>query len=323
MQQMLPPRSLWWGHPTNSEGHYDEDFGPRAPGQTVVATIGDSFSVGSVHHSLHFTTVAERSSGLRIDNYGAVSIGPREYLDILRLWVAPREPDLVVINLFIGNDLFTGRYSERAWIRSGRWLGPWLDRENALLWQVPRRTLLARAARPLLDYDKQPQVRLETRAELLEALPWMEDPALEPASFDRETFLGMERFRARDIGIAGDCAAVNELLAQMRTACGQAPLAVMLIPDELQVEDALWNELRARWPDLEPAERDRPQRLIGAFLAAEDIPYLDLLPVLRAQPPLEDGDRHLYHLQDTHFNARGNQVAGEALARFLRDELGR
>jgi hypothetical protein len=32
---------------------------------------------------------------------------------------------------------------------------------------------------------------------------------------------------------------------------------------------------------------------------------------------MADGRRHLNHLQDTHFNARGNQVAGEALARFV------
>jgi hypothetical protein len=32
---------------------------------------------------------------------------------------------------------------------------------------------------------------------------------------------------------------------------------------------------------------------------------------------MEDGRRHLYHLQDTHFNARGNEIAGRALARFV------
>jgi len=34
---------------------------------------------------------------------------------------------------------------------------------------------------------------------------------------------------------------------------------------------------------------------------------------------MADGLRHLYHRRDTHFNARGNRAAGEALARFLRN----
>jgi hypothetical protein len=49
---------------------------------------------------------------------------------------------------------------------------------------------------------------------------------------------------------------------------------------------------------------------------------LDLPPPLRAVPPLADGRRHLYHLRDTHFNARGNRAAGWALAEFVRGLLG-
>jgi hypothetical protein len=33
---------------------------------------------------------------------------------------------------------------------------------------------------------------------------------------------------------------------------------------------------------------------------------------------MADGQRHLYQLQDTHFNVRGNDVAGKAIADFLR-----
>jgi hypothetical protein len=39
---------------------------------------------------------------------------------------------------------------------------------------------------------------------------------------------------------------------------------------------------------------------------------------LTAVPPLPDGDRHLYLLRDTHWNARGNDAAGKALAPFVR-----
>ena len=42
---------------------------------------------------------------------------------------------------------------------------------------------------------------------------------------------------------------------------------------------------------------------------------------MRAVEPLEHGRRHVYHLRDSHFNAAGNRVAGEALAAFLAERL--
>jgi hypothetical protein len=45
------------------------------------------------------------------------------------------------------------------------------------------------------------------------------------------------------------------------------------------------------------------------------------LPILRAAPPWTDGKKHFYHLRDTHFNARGNEIAGKALGEFLKPFL--
>jgi hypothetical protein len=91
-------------------------------------------------------------------------------------------------------------------------------------------------------------------------------------------------------------------------------LAFVLIPGEFQVDDTLWHAMVQQSPQL--IDRDRPQRLIQAWMAARGRPVLDLLPLLRAVPPLQDGRPHVYHLQETHFNARGNAVAGRALAHF-------
>ncbi len=90
----------------------------------------------------------------------------------------------------------------------------------------------------------------------------------------------------------------------------------MLIPDEFQVDDALWSAIEARAQA--PLDRDRPQRLLNAWLAENSFEVLDLLPHLRAEPPLDDGRPHLYHRADTHFNARGNDATARALAEFLR-----
>jgi hypothetical protein len=91
---------------------------------------------------------------------------------------------------------------------------------------------------------------------------------------------------------------------------------VMLIPDEFQVEDQLWQSIQAQVQ--QPLERARPQRLLNEWLKQHNFPTLDLLPVLRAVAPLGDRRKHVYHERDTHFNARGNEACAQALAEFLK-----
>ena len=149
--------------------------------------------------------------------------------------------------------------------------------------------------------------------------PWVDDPALEEPSLSEQVYLELETSRAL---VA--CAAappglelLRGALGEARRAAGEVPLAVLLIPDEFQVEDPLWDEIVARVGS-RTLERDRAQRTIGACLDELGIPYLDLLPALRAVEPGADGRRHLYHARDTHLNARGNRVVAGALAEFLR-----
>ena len=102
---------------------------------------------------------------------------------------------------------------------------------------------------------------------------------------------------------------------------GEIPLAVVIIPDEFQVEDWLWSTMKDGWQVGDNLDRDQPQRILTNFLGSAGVPTLDLLPIFRNHPEMEDGKRHLYHLFDTHLNARGNEVAGQALAEFLAELL--
>ena len=317
-RQVLRPGSLWHGFEVNADGHYDEPFEAAATGERVVATVGDSFSIGLVHHALHYTTVAEGSTGLRIDNYGAPGIGPLEYLDLIRLVVAPRRPDLVVVSLYVGNDMHTHRPGGG---RDLPRLATWLDRPNLLVYQVPRRKLRARGQLTGQVFNESSEAFADVE-EYRVASPWVDDPLRERPTFDAETYLAMVHGKVRTLGLRANGIGPLNAIDRMRAACAPAPLAVMLIPDEFQVEDGLWDEVCERWPELAGIERDRPQRLLLEGLSERGVPCLDLLPVLRGVPPLDDGDRHLYHLRDTHWNARGNRVAGEALATFLEGLLG-
>jgi hypothetical protein len=155
-------------------------------------------------------------------------------------------------------------------------------------------------------------------AEVERRLPWLLDPLHEPPTLSVERFAYVETTRA-EITLpekAGEYRPALDELERLRTAAGTIPVAFLLIPDEFQVEDAPWRDVE--WVGIAArADRDLPQKIVGRWLEEHGIPYVDLLPLLRAVPVLEDGSRHVYHLRDTHWNARGNRVAGEALAELI------
>ncbi|MGQ0554119.1 MAG: hypothetical protein ACT4PU_12975 [Planctomycetota bacterium] len=319
------------GGRVNSLRHFDEEFQAKQPGVPLAASIGDSFSTGIVPLPYHFTSVAERVLGRgAIHNFGVPGLGLEGYLYLLREEALPLRPDVVLVNVFIGNDLAEGLRHGREPSGAGRWL----DRNQLLLLSVPRRLLRLSREPALAGLSAElapesapepvqepalPTNALSTPADFERLQPWLADPARELPAFTEQRFVSVERERARaacDPADPPDWRRIEELLLELRASCGETPFAVMLIPDEFQVEESVWELVRSG-PGGEALERDLPQRRLTAWLAEQGIPCLDLLPILRAVPPRPDGLR-LYHLRDTHFNARGNAAAGEALAEFLR-----
>lgn len=300
------PGAEHYGFPVNAHGCYDAPFAEPGPARgPVVAVIGDSFSASVVPHAFHYTTVAEHELDAAVWNVGWAALGPAEYRYLLANVVLPLRPDAVVVALFLGNDLaetppFAG---------FDRTLAGWLDRGNVRLLEVPRR-LFARGGA---------DVGLRRLGDLAAAQAWLHDPAREPGSFTADAFLALEVSRART-ACDPDLPRLPALLAEleaMRALCGDVPFALLLIPDECMVEDALWQRVVAAWPEgaPPPARHVLRDRLV-AWCDGAGVPCLDLLPALRAVAPWRDGDRRLYLLRDTHWNVRGNAVAGEALAPF-------
>ena len=94
-------------------------------------------------------------------------------------------------------------------------------------------------------------------------------------------------------------------------------LVVILIPDEFQVNDALYEKLILKNKGMAKFERQSPQQRIRAYGNKNDIPVLDLLPALLEA----EKDGRTYHLRDTHWNALGNRIAGGEVASFLLQHL--
>jgi hypothetical protein len=268
---------------------------------------------------------------------GVPAIGPPEYLDLMQREALPLDPDLVVINVFVGNDIaFLGRdvYGTESWLRN------LLDRESLLVANVPQRVWKLRRERAELDLESRTRAaggpgadadapegpahehqRIEDREELLRQLPWLSDPLLDPPQMSTRNYMGVELARARELCASGPefFAPFFRVMEETARQAGPGKLAVLLIPDEFQVEDELWRTVVEALGD--GLERDRPQRWIAAWCEERGIPCEDLLPRLRALPAYPDGWRHAYRTQETHFNAIGNRVAGEGLAALVQRSL--
>ena len=64
-------------------------------------------------------------------------------------------------------------------------------------------------------------------------------------------------------------------------------------------------------------DRDHPQKAIARVCTARGIRFLDLLPALRRG----DAEGRTYHLRDTHWNARGNRIAGESIGSWVSKQV--
>jgi hypothetical protein len=278
----------------NRLGYPGRDFvRERRPGVRRIAALGDSFAVGpAVPFADNYLTVLEGSlDGVEVYNFGVSGAGPREYRTILEKDVWVHQPDLVLLSLFVGNDI-----TEE--LATPRHLDP---RQHALYLLCERgyRLLRERLRRPI-ESDS-PTVRVTA-------------PALSP-----QTFREVEARRLAVCVTPVEPAmekkwqrALGHLDALVRSCQGRSvPLAVVLIPDEFQVNPAVLAEAVAE-AGLEPerVDLDMPQRRLHAFFAERGVPCLDLLPAFSGVPDA-------YALRDTHWNARGNRLAAGRIREWV------
>jgi hypothetical protein len=317
------PGRFRFGYPINPDGFVDGDLAAAPRPAHLVACIGDSFSVAVVPHDRHFTTVAERDfDGVEVYNIGVVAAGPCEYRRMIERYARPLAPDLIVIALFLGNDVVDAHR------RGSNALAAWFDWNSMLVVQVPRRTwLLSRErdqATMIAEVNSRnsaftiPGTLALPPEEVTRRLPWLDDPKREPQVMSPERFQFVESTRAQDIVrvVESDYRDLIASIDELRAAAAPTPLAFLLIPDEFQVEDELWGEVEGDLGDSQHL-RTLPQKIVREELERRGLPFADLLPELRAVEPLSDGRLHVYHLRDTHFNSRGNAVAGHALAELI------
>jgi hypothetical protein len=99
-------------------------------------------------------------------------------------------------------------------------------------------------------------------------------------------------------------------------------LAVVLIGGPEQVYPQQWQQTIAGNPEMQALTWDleAPNRRLNEFLARENIPHLDLLPVFRQAAARPDA-LPLHFRHDGHWTVAGHKLAAQAMSDFLQQKV--
>jgi hypothetical protein len=294
--RLTPGQDYGDGLRGNSLGYPGPDFQrARRPGVMRIAALGDSFAVGPAvaFADNYLTRLQSAWPGVEVYNFGVSAAGPREYRAILQRDVWAFQPDLVLVSIFVGNDITETLATPRAMdprqlslylLVTRGWL---LTRENC---RQPSGLGGAKPAR-LPPPGLSPKLFREVEARRLAVCLKVPPPSLE------------KKWRR-----------ALDHLRDMVTDCRrrQVPIAMVLIPDEFQVNSAVLADALAEAQMSRPAlDLELPQRRLAAFFQQQAVPCLDLLPAFRGQPDT-------FAPRDTHWNVRGNRLAASQIAAWLK-----
>jgi len=275
----------------NSLGFPDQEFvQAKKTGTRRIAALGDSFSVGvCVPYEDNYLTLLEALlPQTEVYNFGVSSTGPREYRVLLAQEGWKYQPDMVLVPLFLGNDILEPiavpellRFNPDA-----LYVELLARRGYRLLREYGRRPGAGKLYGPLSD-----EGYLELASRHLSICRKVDSPTEQ----QRWAF-ALEQLR----GLFADCRA------------HRVPVRVLLLPDEVQIsKDLQARALKVRGWQAGDIDASLPNRRLLQFCANEQVPCLDLLPVFEQAGPAA------YEPNDSHWNKLGNRLAAEAVAEWL------
>jgi hypothetical protein len=294
-----------------------------------ILSFGDSFCHSIVKYPFSYHGVAAAiltktfpGRTFRIVNFGEPSSSFYQYLKSMANWTGQVEADAVVVNVFLGNDITDvalGDVPDDTAIN--RVFGTnFVDVQTGRkrLCAVPRKYWLR-----MIDYACALYITWKEGCYVLRDIPEPYTFTLGPlgegdfARTMRREALVAQPANCRNLTLGwqalADLARGLSRLGRMR----HLRVAIMLSPGEIMVEPALWREVAHRFKlDAKDFDPDLPARLAKHIIAtvAPDVPVLDLTPVFRCAAAAGESE---YYPSETHWNANGNKLAGQALARFV------
>lgn len=315
---------------TNSFGLLGEEISrTKPPGVFRIALLGDSYVEGiQVAHEDRMTTrlqqkLRERGIQAEVLNFGLSGFGTANQLFQLERRVFTFEPDLVILAFYPGNDYWDNRPERAAGHGFIRYTlddagEPVFDEtlfQEAAERARQRQTAAFARLRSWLGVHSAlvRLVRLAQRLCTVEGPPDFVTPAdLAP--------LLPEPLPA----FAEMIPLTHALIRQMAKACRQRGVGFFLVQltMPIQVDPQMWQEALRHYPGLDIT---LPDRRLGEFAAAENIPYLGLYPDFAAFQQTHGVFLHGFgptpgYGHWGHFNETGHDLAATLIARGLVEE---
>ena len=291
-----------------------------------ILCLGDSFTDATVgvpyadvwHDRLEKHLNQGREREFEVFALGVPGVGPSFSLRVWQFEQAYIQPDLVILALFVGNDITDEqgyrpqRLADMASARACYTLR--LVQNLSRVWeqrQLGRDVLLDLSAR---------ETHERGGIDLGGMWPAEKYPGDEDAYLNRKKrFLYWLRYDRREqfstyLDVVRDV--LYRFSAEVRNS--GSDFMVMIIPDEFQVSVPLRTrslEFSGRVAD--EIDVDSAQRYLREVLERAQIPYLDLLPIFRETGP----DSRFYLENDGHWNIEGNHGAARMLATYIKKGL--
>jgi len=303
------------GFQLNSKGFQDKEFTTQKPKETFrIIAIGDSFTFGVVPYENNFLTLLEdslkeKNSNLEILNMGIPSMGVREYLSLLVDEGLALNPDMLLVNIYIGNDISEANEKPK---ESPFITIRFLKYMNAYF-QVAK---------------KQPRFR--GGQENTQNLYKDDEVSMEDFKFEATQRLHFKVYLENKFVIKHlqpNFISVKKDLDTIKKICESKniKLLIALLPSETQVDsnlqrvnESMLNETHFRVFDsyenlVKSVNYSLPNILLRKELNDLNIDYIDLLDVFQ-----EKGKTmRLYKPKDTHWNIPGNKLAAETIYNYM------
>jgi hypothetical protein len=300
------PGSLLMGSRVNRSGFHDDDFFAAGERDLVVAVLADSFGQGAIPREHNFIDIAERIvttelagrfERVALHNLGVPAIGMSEYLWLLENEAEPLRPALVVLCVYVGNDIGGLKQVPRRYYCL----------QTLRIYELGARLLAV--GRELRAGGRVFETELPAPGAAEAPKIYGQVPPMSEAAFVAYATEHLEVFRAGAPATERRYRDFFEALDLFARRAGER-LLVLIIPDELQVDDSLWARLAGGAADPSAFHRELPQERIAAFCGQRGIDFVDVLAAER------EGQRtgNVYLFRDTHWNEKGNRIGGEALA---------
>lgn len=281
----------------NSRGYKDTEFQEKKEGSFRILALGDSFTFGNVPYSKSYIRLLEQKLNaetpeLEIVNLGLPGIGFREYLAILAREGIALEPDMLLLSLFVGDDILQSKarkYYSYSYLFSGL---------NTLIKE--RQQYQGRAYHSAGDYCD--TCRVSSEKDLMD--------------------LEKERLFLYQKGnklLTSHLTHTKYYLHKIMELCEQHNITpvVVLLPTVLQINTSLRNNVQSSFSETRMVEVDwqweQPNNLLAGYLRENNIQYIDLLQSFTRQ-----SNNNLYRNGDIHWNIAGHSLAAEIVAAALR-----